>query len=191
MGNAIALNSATFNGARLIGPAVAGILVAIVGEGICFLINAISYISVIIALLQIKILNKKGAVESNNMKKSFKEGFYYTFGFPPIRALLILLGIISLFGLPYTVLLPAYAKEILKGSSDTLGFLMSAAGAGALIAAFYLASRKSVIGQGRLISISTIMFGGGIVVASLQKFCIVTFCVIGYRIWYDCFHCIH
>jgi MFS family permease len=156
--NAIALNSAVFNGARLIGPAIAGIIIGLVGEGICFLINAVSFIAVIYALLQIKI-HKASFNKTENFKKSFKEGFQYTFKTKPIKVLLLLLSVLSLFGLPYIVLLPAYAKEILGGGADTLGFLMSAAGAGAFLAALYMAARKTVIGLGRLLMFCLIIFG--------------------------------
>jgi MFS family permease len=150
LGNAIALNSAIFNGARLIGPAIAGIAIAAVGEGICFLLNTLSFIAVIVALMQIRIPAKNAAAHSANFIKSFTEGFHYTFQSFPIRTLIILLAVLSLAGLPFIVLLPAYAKETLHGSSDTLGYLMSAPGAGALTAALYMASRKTVIGLGKL-----------------------------------------
>lgn len=174
LGNAIALNSAIFNGARLIGPAIAGIIIAIVGEGICFSINAASYIAVIWALLAIKIKFKVKTITKVKLRESLTEGFNYTFGFIPIRVLIILLGIMSLFGLPYVVLMPAYAKEVLNGSSDTLGFLMSATGAGALSAALFLASRKTILGTGKIISISGICFGAGIVIVSFSDYFILS-----------------
>jgi MFS family permease len=169
LGNAIALNSAIFNGARLIGPAIAGITIAIVGEGICFLINTISYIAVIIALQYIKIEKKQIKTEQSKFFKSFTEGFKYTFQSLPIKTLIILLAILSLVGLPYIILLPAYAKEILHGESDTLGYLMSSMGAGALIAALYMASRKSVVGLGKIISVNIILLGLGITMAAFSK----------------------
>ncbi len=166
LGNAIALNSAMFNGARLVGPGIAGFTIALVGEGICFSINAVSYIAVIWALMAMTIPQKlQHKTSDTNLKKSFSEGFKYTFGFAPIRILLILLGIVSLVGLPYVVLMPPYAKEILKGDSGMLGLLMSATGAGALTGALYLAARKTVIGLGKIISISIITFGASIIIA--------------------------
>lgn len=174
LGNAIALNSAIFNGARLIGPAIAGIVIAIVGEGICFLINAVSYVAVIWALFELRIKVKSKPPAKIRIKESLTEGFKYTFGFFPIKTLLILLGILSLFGLPYTVLMAPYAKEILNGGSDTLGFLMSAAGAGALSAALFLAARKSVIGLGKIISISALCFGAGIIIVSFSNIFIIS-----------------
>lgn len=169
LGNAIALNSAIFNGARLIGPAIAGITIAVVGEGICFLINTISFAAVLFALMQIKIPVSVIKSGSANFRQSFTEGFQYTFQSVPIRTLIILLTIISLTGLSYVVLLPAYAKEILHGSSDTLGYLMSAMGAGALTGALYMASRKTVLGLGRIISTNTFLLGLAIVVASFSE----------------------
>ena len=168
LSNAIALNSATFNGARLIGPAIAGMLIAIVGEGFCFLINALSYIAVITSLLKMQLNLTKRTKTTENIANELKAGWQYTFGFPPIRMLLILLAIISLVGLPYVTLMPAYAHEILKGGSHTLGFLMSASGAGALIAALYLASRQTVLGLGKIISLNTFVFGFGLIGASFS-----------------------
>jgi len=169
LGNAIALNSSLFNGARLIGPAIAGIIIALVGEGICFLLNAVSYIAVIYALVQLKIPAKPVINRTPNLRQSFSEGIKYTFQSVPIRTLLILLAILSMVGLPFIVLLPAYAKEILHGGSDTLGFLMSALGAGALTGAIYLAGRNSVLGLGKIISIYSILLGLAIVAASLAE----------------------
>jgi len=168
LGNAIALNSAIFNGGRLIGPAIAGITIAMVGEGICFLINAISFVAVITALLHIKIPAKQAILHRVKFKKSFSEGFHYTFQSVPIRTLIILLADLSLVGLSFVVLLPAYAKEVLHGNSDTLGYLMSAMGAGALIGAFYMASRKSVLGLGKIIPRSVDLLGLSIVLASFS-----------------------
>jgi MFS family permease len=168
LGNAIALNSAIFNGGRLIGPAIAGIAIAVVGEGICFLINAISFLAVITALLQIKIPVRQTTLHPDKFKKSFTEGFHYTFQSVPIRTLIILLATLSLTGLSFIVLLPAYAKEILHGSSDTLGYLMSALGAGALLGAFYMASRKTVLGLGKIITRSVGLLGLSILLASFS-----------------------
>jgi MFS family permease len=169
LGNAIALNSAIFNGARLIGPAIAGITIAIVGEGMCFLLNTVSFIAVIIALLQIKIPAKQTVTHHADFKSSFTEGLQYTFHSVPIRTLIILLAVLSVAGLPFIVLLPAYAKEILHGSSDTLGYLMSALGAGALLAAIYMAARRTVLGLGKIISMSIGVLGLAIIMASLSK----------------------
>ena len=146
MANAIALNSAIVNVSRLIGPAVAGILVALVGEGYCFLINAISFMAVIVALLAMKIKKFQPASSGKNVLHEVREGLRYAFGSTPIRWLLILLGIISIAGMPYTILMPIFAKDIFNGSSYTLGFLMASSGVGALIGGIYLAARKTGFG---------------------------------------------
>ncbi len=168
LGNAIALNSALFNGARLIGPAIAGITIAAVGEGICFLLNTFSFIAVIIALLVIKTPMKPSAKKTEKFKDGFMEGVHYTFQSVPIRTMIILLAFLSLAGFPFIVLLPAYAKEILHGSSDTLGFLMSALGAGALTGALFMASRRSVIGLGGIISMNVCLLGLSLILASFS-----------------------
>jgi MFS family permease len=169
LGNAIALNSAIFNAARLVGPAIAGIVIAVVGEGICFLLNAISFAAVIIALLQIKIQAKPTTSHPGNFKESFSEGINYTFQSMPIRTLIITLAILSLAGLSYIVLLPAYAKEIMQCGPDTLGYLMSALGAGALIGAIYMAARHTVVGLSKLIAAGITLMGLAIALASFSE----------------------
>jgi len=169
IGNAIALNSAIFNGARLVGPAIAGMLIAVVGEGICFLINAFSFVFVIGALLQIRIVKERVAPPEKDFKKSFFEGLRYTFGTREIRNLIILLGVMSLTAFPSIVLLPAYAKEILHGGADTLGFLMSALGAGALAGALYMASRKSTKGLDTIIATTTVILALTIMLTGFSK----------------------
>lgn len=170
LGNAIALNSMMFNGARLIGPSIAGLILATAGEGICFLINAVSYIFVVVSLLSMKIQKKEIIRKSGNVLNDMKEGFRYTFGFAPIKHLLILLGIVSLMGSSYQVLMPVFAKEILHGNSSTFGFLMGAAGVGALAGAIFLASRETLIKLGRIIPAASAMFGAGLVVLSFTKY---------------------
>jgi MFS family permease len=167
--NAIALNSSMVNVARFIGPAIAGLLVAAVGEGFCFLINGISYIAVIIALLAMRVNKIALRVGVKNIPKDLKEGFKYAFGFAPIRSILLLLGLVSLIGMPYTVLMPIFAKDILHGGANELGFLMAAAGIGALMGGIYLASRKSVLGLGRILTIATGIFGLGIIIFAISK----------------------
>ncbi len=168
VGNAIALNSAIFNGARLIGPAVAGIVIAIVGEGICFLINSVSFIAVLFALTLIRFAVKQESSGPAGFRESLGEGVRYTFNSVPIRMLILLLAVISLVGLSYIVLLPAYAKEILHGDSETLGYLMSAMGAGALAGALTMAARKSVFGLTRIIAYGIILMGLSIALASFS-----------------------
>jgi len=169
--NAIALNSAIVNGSRLIGPAFAGILVASLGEGICFLINAISFIFVIISLLLMKIEKEEKKVENQNVSilKQLKEGYKYSFGFLPIKSVILLLAAVSLFGNLYLVLLPVFAKDILSGNATTLGYLNSAVGIGALSAALYLASRKSTLGLGKIIATTTFIFAFSLILFSFSK----------------------
>lgn len=163
MGNAIALNSLMFNGARLIGPSVAGIVLATSGEGICFLINALSYIFIIISLLAMHVPVNNEKKKETRIFSELKEGLAYAFGFLPIKSIILLLGLVSLMGASYQVLMPVYAKVILHGDSHTFGFLMGAAGAGALLGAVYLASRKSVMKLGRLIPAATALLSVGLV----------------------------
>jgi MFS family permease len=168
LGNAIALNSFLFNGARLVGPSIAGILISILGEGMCFLLNGISFLAVIIALLAMKMRPDKGEHEKTQVLKGLKEGFAYAFGFPPIRSIIFFLGWISLVGMAYTTLVPVFAKDILHGGPQTYGFLMAASGMGAVIGAVYLASRRSVLGLGRIIAIASGIFGIGLISFSLS-----------------------
>lgn len=169
LSNAIALNSSIFNTARLIGPTIAGILISLFGEGICFLINAISYFAVITALLLMKIKPVSKKARKEKFLKGLKEGIKYAYNFIPIRTLLILLAVMSLVGMPYTVLMPVFARDILHGNANTLGFLLGGAGVGALIGAIYLASRKSVLGLGRLIVKTGSIFSVGLIIFSFSR----------------------
>jgi len=169
LGNAIALNSLMFNGARLIGPSIAGIMLASTSEGFCFLINAVSYMFVIISLLMMKIRIKEVRKKKSEILIELKEGLNYIFGFPPIKHLILLLGISSLMGMSYSVLMPVFAKEILHGGSNTYGFLMGAAGFGALLGALFLASRDTVLKLGRIIPAAAIIFGSGLVLLSFSR----------------------
>ncbi len=132
LGNAIALNSSIFNGARLVGPAIGGLVIASLGAGICFLIDGLSYIAVIAGLLAMRLKPREIAVQTTNVWQRLKEGFLYAFGFPPIRAILLLVAVFSFMGMPYTTFVPIFATNILHGGSETLGFLMAASGVGAL-----------------------------------------------------------
>jgi MFS family permease len=169
LGNAIALNSSMFNGARLIGPSIAGVLIALFGEGICFSIDALSYLPVIVALLAMRL----GAVREQPLRTpllhGLHEGLRYAFGFPPIRALLLLAGTCSFMGMPYMVLMPAFTRDVLQGGPNTFGFLMAAAGSGALAGALYLASRDSVRGLGRIIVLMSSLSGMGLVAFALSR----------------------
>jgi MFS family permease len=169
LGNAIALNSSIVNGARLVGPSIAGLLIATLGEGICFLLNGLSFIAVIAALLAMRIPPQKREIRTRNVLKGLKEGFSYAFGFGPIRAILLLLALVSLMGMPYSVLMPVFAEKILKGGPQTFGFLLAATGVGAVSGSLYLASRKTVLGLGRVIVISAILFGVALMGFSLSR----------------------
>jgi MFS family permease len=168
LGNAIALNSFLFNGARLVGPSVAGVLISILGEGMCFFFNGLSFLAVIIALLAMKVTLHKGPSERHHILNELKEGFAYAFGFPPIRSVLFFLGWISMVGMAITILMPVFAKNILHGGSQTYGFLMAAIGVGAVIGAMFLASRRSVLGLGKIIVIAAGIFGIGLISFSLS-----------------------
>ena len=171
IGNAIALNSSMVNGARLLGPSVAGILIALTGEGICFLINGLSYIFVIASLLMMKVRHiSREKNKDAHVIRELREGFAYAFGSVPIRSIIFLLALVSLMGMSYTVLMPVFAKEILHGGSHTFGFLMGASGFGALTGALYLASRKSVVGLCRVIPFAAGIFGTGLVAFSFSRF---------------------
>jgi MFS family permease len=169
LGNAIALNSMMFNLARFVGPVAAGFVVAYFGEGVCFLLNGVSYIAVIIALFFIKIKPQKKESHPQPVWESMKEGFVYTFGFAPMRFILLLMGVVSLVVMPYAVLLPVFAKDVLHGNSQTLGFLMGSAGIGALAGAVFMAAKKGVRGLGKSISVATFMFGIGLVILSFSS----------------------
>lgn len=159
LSNAIALNSAVINGSRLIGPAVGGVLIGIFGEGLCFLLNAISYIGVIIALGMMKLQPFTTHSHSQNLFTDIREGFSYVTAHVPIRTLLAFMSVISFFGLPLMTFIPAYVKDILLGESEMLGFLLSCIGIGSFSAALYLAARKSVLGLGKVVTISGFILG--------------------------------
>ena len=161
--NAIALNSSMVNGARLIGPSIAGIVIVAVGEAWCFLADGISYFAVIVSLLLMRVPKGRAPRSETRVMQELKEGFRYAFGFRPIRAVLALLAVVSLTGMPYTVLMPVIADKTLGGGPYALGFLMGASGVGALGGALYLASRRSVLGLGRVIPIAAAAFGIGLV----------------------------
>lgn len=163
LANAIALNSSLVNGARLVGPSLAGVLIAVAGEGWCFLTDAISYVAVVLALLAMRIPAREREHHPAPMWRGMAEGFRYAFGFAPIRTILLLLALVSFMGMPYTVLMPIFAADILHGGPYALGFLSAASGIGALIGALGLATRQSVLGLGNAIWISASLFGLGLV----------------------------
>jgi MFS family permease len=168
LSNAIALNSSMVNGTRLIGPAIAGIVIAAVGEGWCFLIDGISYIAVIVSLLAMRIARSAQPRPRKRVLDELAEGWRYITGSPAISTLLLLLGLISIVGMPYTVLVPIMAGNVLHGGPHTLGFLMGMSGVGALASAIALAVRRTVVGLGRMIGISATVFGGGLIVFGIS-----------------------
>ena len=169
LGNAIAFNSSMVNAARLVGPSIAGILIATAGEGWCFLINAISFLAVVVSLLKMEVEPLRHKIKESKVFKELSEGFKYTFGFAPIRYLIILLSVVSLMSTSITLLAPVIAKEYLGGGADTFGFLMSAYGTGALVGAFYLLNKKNVLGLGKLIGFAVILFGVSLIIFSFSR----------------------
>jgi len=157
--NAIALNSSIFNGARIVGPAVAGVLVAAIGEGWCFFANGVSYIAVIMGLLLMEVKPQERVASSRSVLASIAEGFRYVRRTAPVRALLLLLGLISLTAMPYAVLMPIFADQILHGGARGLGLLIGASGVGALVGALLLATRKGVGGLRRWVALAAAGFG--------------------------------
>ena len=166
LGNAIALNSSLVNAARLIGPSIAGILIALVGEGYCFLIDGFSYMAVIASLIAMVVVVQPRKRRPGNVFSELREGWDYVLGFKPVSSILLLLALISLVGMPYTTLMPIFASQILHGGPHTLGFLMAAVGVGALTGAVRLAARPSVRGLGRLIPMTAAGFGASLIAFS-------------------------
>ncbi|NJK76815.1 MAG: MFS transporter [Richelia sp. CSU_2_1] len=169
LAQAIALNASIVNAARLIGPAFAGLLIARFGASYCFLIDGLSYIAVIAALLAMRIEPRKLAVTNTKPLQKLQEGFAYAFGFVPIRSIVLLLALVSFAGMSHTVLLPVFATQILQGGPETLGFLMAASGLGAFGAAIYLSARKSAIELDKLIAIAPAIMGCGLLGFSLSR----------------------
>jgi MFS family permease len=163
LSNAIALNSSMVNGTRLLGPAVAGVLIAAVGEGFCFLADGISYIAVILSLLMMRVAPSRREVMRQRIWHELMEGWQYVTGTVAIRSILLLLALTSLVGMPYTVLMPIFASQVLHGGPHTLGFLMAASGVGALTSAVTLAARRTVLGLGKMIPISSALFGAALI----------------------------
>jgi len=168
LGNAIALNSSMVNVARLLGPSIAGAVIAATSEGWCFLIDGVSYLGVIAALLLMRVPARAASARPRALEQ-FMEGVRYAFGFSPIRSIMLLLALVSLVGVPYSVLMPIFATTVYHGGPHTLGLLMTASGAGALIGALFLARRRSVVGLGRFIVIASALFGAGLTAFSFSR----------------------
>lgn len=168
--NAIALNSSMVNGARLVGPAIAGAVVAAVGEGWCFLLNGVSYAGVIAALAAMRIPPADGGARATvSAWESVVEGFAFSWHTRPVRALLLLLGLVSLMGMPYSVLMPIFADRVLGGGANAYGLLMAAAGLGALSGSAVLTVRRDLRGLGRWIALSASGFGVSLILFSLSR----------------------
>ncbi len=166
--NAIALNSSLFNAARLVGPAIAGMLIGWVGEGPVFVLNAVSYLGVLGALAALH-LTEEPSEPAGPVLRNIARGFAYAFRFVPIRDLLTLLAAFSLVGIPYVVLLPVFATDILGGGAGTLGLLTSSAGFGAVLGALSMASRDTVVGLGRVIVRASALFGAALLAFAFSE----------------------
>ena len=167
--NAIALNSSMVNASRILGPSIGGILIAAVGEGWCFLVDAISYLAVIASLLGMRLPRHARARGGSRVLDELRAGFDYVTHFAPIRTALLLLALVSTMGMPYTVLMPAVAAKVLHGGPHTLGLLMTASGCGAFAGAIYLATRRSVVGLGRAVAVSAGLFGLGLIAFGFSR----------------------
>ena len=181
--NAIALNSSIFNGARVIGPAVAGFTIVLVGEGWCFFLNGLSFIAVLLALLMMRIERSQGQRAEESPIRSFIQGFRFAMSDVPIRSALLLLSVLSLFGLQYGVFLPIYAKDILHGGAKALGLLMSAAGVGAVLGALQFAARTQYKGLTRWLATTCTVCGIALmVIAAARTFwlCAVVLFAVGF-----------
>ena len=163
LGNAIAINSSMVNFARLIGPSLAGMLIAATSEGWCFLVDGISYLAVIASLLAMRLPVAQAKRPPASMAHELHEGWTYVSGFLPVRTILLLFAVVSLMGMPVVVLMPVFAARVLHGGPHTLGFLMGAMGVGALASALSLAARKTVRGLIRMIPVAAVVFGIGLI----------------------------
>jgi MFS family permease len=169
LSSAIALNSTMVNAARLIGPSIAGLVIAVSNEGYCFLIDGVSYFAVVASLLAMRITPLPRAAQPKAVLHDLREGWHYVVSFVPIRSVLLLMALSSLVAMPYATLMPIFAGAVLHGGPHTLGFLMAASGLGALVSAALLATRKSVLGLGTVIPASAALFGAGLVAFSCSK----------------------
>jgi MFS family permease len=183
LGNAIARNSSMVNGARLVGPALAGAVISIAGEGGCFLIDGLSYAAVVASLLMMTVTRAAPRAVRTTMASELRDGWTYVRTFRPIRVILIFFAMISLAGYPYSVLLPIFAADILHGGAGTLGWLTGATGVGALASALSLAFRRSVVGLTRMLLVSIVILGAGLVLFSLSHvfaFSLIFMALVGF-----------
>ena len=181
--NAIALNSSIFNGARVVGPAMAGFAIAWFGEGWCFFLNGLSFVAVIVALLMMRIERTETKPSEDSPLKSFVQGFHFAMSDAAVRPALLLLSVLSLFGLQYSVFLPIYANDILRGGARILGLLMSAAGVGAVLGALHFAARTHYKGLARWIAATSMTCAAGLIIFSQARFfwlCAAVLFVVGF-----------
>jgi MFS family permease len=169
LSNAIALNSSIVNAGRLIGPAIAGMVIAWVGEGMCFLIDGISYIAVVYSLLAMRNLRPAHVHEKKHVWHELKEGWRYIVTSPALKWILLMLGFVSLVGMPFSVLTPIFADKILGGGAHTLGFLTAATGVGALLCAILMAMRRTVLGLGRWLGLAAAILGGSLILFGISR----------------------
>jgi MFS family permease len=170
LSNAIAINSSMVNAARLIGPSLAGLLIAATNEGWCFLVDGVSYIAVIISLLMMHVARSEELRDPASMLTQLRAGWTYVAGFVPIRSILLLFGLLSLMGWPFMVLMPVFAAKVLHGGAHTLGFLMGAVGVGSLVSALSMVMRRSVRGLTKMIPIAAAVFGVGLICFGLSPY---------------------
>jgi MFS family permease len=178
LGNAIALNSSMVNMARLVGPALAGLVIAAAGEGYCFLIDGLSYLAVIASLLMMRIAAEPEVRSQLSMLQQLQEGWDYVHSFRPVRTILTLFALISLMGMPFMVLMPIFASKVLHGGPHTLGLLLGASGVGALISAISLALRRTVRGLTTMIQVSAALFGLGLICFGLSRMLVLSLCLM-------------
>ena len=174
LGNAIALNSFIFNGALLIGPLAAGVLIASLGEELCFVLNGVSYLAVLGALFLMKIPDRKMASGNLEVYRGILEGATYAFRSVPIRSILLLVALVSFMGVSYMLLMPVFAEDVLHGGPQAFGYLMSATGVGALGGAVFLASRRNILGLGTVVVVAGIMYGLGLFALSLSHYLLLS-----------------
>jgi MFS family permease len=180
LSNAIAINSSMANGARLVGPAIAGLVVAGFGEGGCFLVDGVSYLAVIASLLMMKIRTAEMRAGRKNMLEQMREGWEYVRDFRPIRTTLLLFAFISLMGYSWAVVLPIFAVQIFHGGAQTLGWLMAAAGVGAMVSAVSLALRRSVLGLTGMVRVASAILGAALILLGFSHVLWVSLVLMGF-----------
>ena len=178
LANVIAMNVSMFHLARLVGPAIAGFVIAFVGAGYCFLLDGLSYLAVIAALVAMRLRQVPVEPSGASVWEDFRSGLSYAFGFGPIRRLILLIGCMALFGMSFMVLTPVYAREYFDGDARTLGLLMSSSATGSLVAAVYLSSRRSLRGLGRVIYSGAALMGLAVIAFAFSRMLAVSVCCL-------------